>query len=79
MIKVLELFSGTGSVGKVCKQIGWETLSIDIDGRADIKCDILEWDYTAYPPKYFAHFFDFLGGYGYVFSSTTKLENFFSL
>ena len=47
-MKVLELFSGTGSVGKVCKEIGWETLSVDIDGRADIKCDILEWDYKQY-------------------------------
>lgn len=48
MIKVLELFSGTGSVGKVCEQIGWEVLSVDIDGRADITCDILEWDYKQY-------------------------------
>ena len=48
MIKVLELFSGTGSVGKVCDKLGWESLSIDIDGRADITCDILEWDYKQY-------------------------------
>ena len=48
MIKVLELFSGIGSVGKVCHKLGWETLSIDIDGRADITCDILEWDYKQY-------------------------------
>jgi len=48
MVKVLELFSGTGSVGKVCKQLDWETLSVDIDGRADIKCDILEWDYKKF-------------------------------
>jgi len=48
MIKVLELFSGTGSVGKVCNLLGWETLSVDIDGRADITSDILTWDYTKY-------------------------------
>lgn len=48
MIKVLELFSGTGSVGKVCKELGWDVLSVDIDGRADITCDILEWDYKQY-------------------------------
>jgi len=53
MVKVLELFSGTGSVGKVCEMIGWETLSIDIDGRADIKCDILQWDYKQYPKDSF--------------------------
>tara|TARA_R110002167_G_scaffold355988_2_gene570610 strand:+ start:6692 stop:7381 length:690 start_codon:yes stop_codon:yes gene_type:complete len=53
MVKILELFSGTGSVGKVCKQLGWETLSVDIDGRADINCDILSWDYKQYPKDSF--------------------------
>ena len=48
MLKILELFSGTGSVGKVCDQLGWETVSVDIDGRADINCDILLWDYKQY-------------------------------
>ena len=47
-MKVLELFSGTGSVGKVCKEIGWDVTSLDIDIRADINCDILEWDYKVY-------------------------------
>lgn len=53
MIRVLELFSGTGSVGKVCKEIGWESLSIDIDGRGDVTCDVLEWDYKQYDNNYF--------------------------
>ena len=53
MLKVLELFSGTGSIGKVCDKLGWESLSIDIDGRADITCDILEWDYKQYPKDSF--------------------------
>lgn len=48
-MKVLELFSGTGSVGKCCKELGYETLSLDIDGRADINMSILDWDYKAYP------------------------------
>ena len=47
-MNVLELFSGTGSVGKVCDKLGWKSLSVDIDGRADITCDILEWDYKQY-------------------------------
>ena len=47
-MKVLELFSGTGSVGKICKNKGWDVVSLDIDGRADIKCNILEWDYKDY-------------------------------
>tara|TARA_R110000824_G_scaffold315496_1_gene502633 strand:- start:178 stop:849 length:672 start_codon:yes stop_codon:yes gene_type:complete len=53
MIKVLELFSGTGSVGKVCDLLGWVNLSVDLDGRADITCDILEWDYKQYPKDSF--------------------------
>jgi len=47
-MKVLELFSGTHSVGKCCEELGWETLSVDIDGRADINMSILEWDYKVY-------------------------------
>ena len=43
-MKVLELFSGTHSVGKVAKQKGWEVLSLDLD-NADINIDILKWDY----------------------------------
>ena len=46
-LRVLELFSGTGSVGKVCKQKGWEVVSVDLDERADITVDIMEWDYKS--------------------------------
>ncbi len=45
MVKVLELFSGTHSVGKVCKEKGWDVVSVDIDGKADINISILDWDY----------------------------------
>ena len=45
MVKVLELFSGTHSVGKVCKDKGWNVISLDIDGNADINISILEWEY----------------------------------
>ena len=53
MLKVLELFSGTGSVGKVAKSLGWEVLSLDLELEADIKIDIMEWDYKAYPRNSF--------------------------
>ena len=45
--KALELFSGTHSLGKVCQAHGWDVVSLDIDGRADINENILEWNYKA--------------------------------
>jgi hypothetical protein len=51
-MKVLELFSGTGSVGNVCRERGWDVVSLDLKG-ADININILEWDYTVYPIGHF--------------------------
>jgi len=51
-MKVLELFSGTGSVGKVCRELGHEVISLDLK-NADINCNILNWDYKIYPPHTF--------------------------
>ncbi len=52
-MKVLELFSGTGSVGNVCRDFGFEVISLDRDMDADIKTDIMDWDYKTIPPKHF--------------------------
>ena len=49
-MKVLELFSGTGSVGKVCKELGYDVLSLDLELPADINIDIMDWDYKQYKP-----------------------------
>ena len=51
-MRVLELFSGTHSVGKVCAEYEWEVVSLDLKG-ADINQNILEWDYTIYPVGHF--------------------------
>ena len=51
-MKLLELFSGTGSVGKVAKEFGFDVVSLDLK-NADINCNILEWDYKQYPVGYF--------------------------
>ena len=41
-MRVLELFSGTGSVGNVCRARGMDVVSLDRDMPADIRCDILD-------------------------------------
>lgn len=44
---LLELFKGTGSVGKVARQKGFDTISLDSDSKSepDILTDILQWKY----------------------------------
>jgi len=46
-IKLLELFKGTGSVGKVGKKMGMEVKSLDFleKYKPDILTDILKWNY----------------------------------
>ena len=52
----LDLFSGTGSVGERLRQLGFHVTSLDIDPKtnANIKTDIMTWDYVnQYPPGHF--------------------------
>ena len=54
--RVLELFSGTGSVGRWARAHGFEVVSLDIlqSANATITSDIMLWDFkSAYPPGYF--------------------------
>lgn len=51
-MRVLELFSGTKSVSKICNEYGYEPISLDLK-NADINCNILDWDYTIYPKGHF--------------------------
>ena len=53
VLKMLELFSGTGSIGKVAINYNFEITSLDKDMEATIKTDILDWNYKTYPTKYF--------------------------
>ena len=53
MPRLLELFSGTGSVGRAFERRGWEVISLDILPGATINSNILDWDYKNYPPGHF--------------------------
>jgi hypothetical protein len=50
--KVLEILSGTKSIGKVAEQLGYNAISLDLKD-ANINCDILSWDYKVHPVGYF--------------------------
>lgn len=54
-MRLLELFSGTGSVGRAFEAAGWDVLSVDLDPKspADVHCDVLEWNERAFPPGHF--------------------------
>ena len=49
----LDLFSGTHSFAKCCKEIGYTCVTLDRDLDADIKIDIMDWDYKALDPGSF--------------------------
>jgi hypothetical protein len=51
MPRLLELFSGTQSVSRVARRLGWETVSLDIDpaNSPDLCCSVLDFDETAWP------------------------------
>ena len=55
MARVLELFSGTGSIGKCCKELGWESISVDLESKFNPThlCDIMDFNYKQYSPDYF--------------------------
>ena len=54
-MRLLELFSGTGSVGHAFSIHGFEVVSLDKrpDYNPTICIDILDWDYTCYPKDFF--------------------------
>jgi hypothetical protein len=47
---LLELFKGTGSVGKVAKKIGFDVISLDLEDKykPTINVNILNWDYKKF-------------------------------
>ena len=53
--RALDLFSGSGAVGRHLAQRGFAVTSLDIlpSMKPNICVDILQWDYKSYPPHYF--------------------------
>ena len=52
-MRLLELFSGTGSIGRAFEARNWEAISLDILPGATITSNIMDWDYKKYPPGHF--------------------------
>ena len=54
-MRLLELFSGTGSVKKAVGHLFTEVISLDIlaSFNPTICCSILDWDYRQFPPDHF--------------------------
>ena len=52
-MRILDLFSGTGSVAKVFRSYGHIVTTLDRDLPADIQTDIMDWKYKELPRKSF--------------------------
>ena len=54
-LKALDLFSGTGSVSRALKNLGFEVVSVDLNPRCEAthNVDIMQWNYKSYPTGYF--------------------------
>ena len=52
-MRLLELFSGTGSIGRAFEARGWGVISLDILPGATITSNILDWEYKNYPREHF--------------------------
>ena len=55
MMRILELFAGTESLAKVARAKGHEVITLDISAKHNptICVNILEWNYTVFPPDHF--------------------------
>jgi hypothetical protein len=54
-MRLLELFSGTGSVGRAFERHGWEVTSLDMDpaSNASIIANFMEWDWSDFETGHF--------------------------
>ena len=57
VMKLLELFCGTKSIGKAFEDQGWSVVSVDANRKTNptIYTDIMDFHFKAYAPYYFQH------------------------
>ena len=73
-MNLLELFSGSQSVGKVARDLGFNVISLDLK-NADINCDILEWDYKQFDRNHFQFIWSSPPCTEYSIAKTTGIRN----
>ena len=54
-LRMLDLFSGTGSIARIFRERGYQVVSVDINPsfKPDVVADLLSWNYWSYEPGYF--------------------------
>jgi len=54
-MRLLELFSGTKSIGRAFEALGWQVTSLDSDPQSQpsLCCDVLQWDCQTFEPGHF--------------------------
>ena len=76
--RALDLFSGTGSVAQRLQGLGYQVVTLDLDYRTKPKIsqDLLQWDYTIYPPGHFRIISASVPCAEYSLAKTTAPRNF---
>ena len=73
-MNLLEMFSGTGSVGLIAKSLGFNVISLDLK-NADINCDILELEYKQFDKNHFSFIWASPPCTEYSIAKTTGIRN----
>ena len=73
-MNLIEIFSGTGSVGRIAKSIGFNVISLGLK-NADINCDILEWGYKQFDRNHFQYIWASPPCTEYSIAKTTGIRN----
>ena len=76
--RALDLFTGTGSVAKRLREIGYEVMTLDMHpkAKAQITCDLLDWDYKKLSPRHFKLICASIPCAEYSVAKTTAPRNF---